>query len=111
MARKLKASEAVIAWTAPDEIGRKYYPQTAGKVTAGPCGAWTMDYEMTGGAAWAHVQDLEGADALVHLFGEFGKLTMDYGMDPKAVHRAFMGITEYADAMKAYRLPYHQMGL
>jgi hypothetical protein len=108
MARKLRASEALIAWTPPDCEDSI----TCGMVGVGPLikdgeRDWTRPYVCTGGAAWGHVQHFETLlDIVTHLFGEFGKLTVHEGMDPKVVHRAFLSIKEYADTVKKYRAPY-----
>jgi hypothetical protein len=67
----MKAHEALIAWTPPDNADA-----TAGQVKVGPLIAageadWTKPFACTGGAAFVETRKLRGAESLAQLFIDF----------------------------------------
>lgn len=94
----MKASEALIAWTPPSWD----HKDSAGKVKVGPLlsegdADWTMPYSHTGGAAYVHRRELTGDRAVMMTFIDYHTLVYGDGMDPKAVHDAFLVIDEFAE--------------
>jgi hypothetical protein len=99
----MKACDALIAWTPLDmDIGSRNH----GKVMVGPLlkdrrsPDWTHDFAVTGGAAYVRTRKLEGAPALVELLLTFHEIVVEGGIEPEAAHQAFLGIDEYANAVK-----------
>jgi hypothetical protein len=101
----IRAHEALLAWTPLDCTWKA---GTAGQVKVGPLIAsahhrdWTDPYLNTGGAAYVHRRSLRGKAALAEVLADFVLLTAVEGLDPVAVHNAFLEIEEYRAAVPKY---------
>jgi hypothetical protein len=101
--QRLKAAEALIAWT---DSG-SHDLRTCGQVKVGPLigdgehdwtdgeGDWRDRFECTGGAAYDHRRSMTGIQQQLHVLMDFHDLVVHYGIDPKLVHREFLKIDEY----------------
>lgn len=88
----MKLAESLIAW---DTV--------TGKVAVGPLifegdNDWTTPYGSTGGAAFIAVRKMTGIEARHYVMSDLGLVLRD-GLDPKAVHAAFLKIDEYRQAI------------
>ena len=87
----MKAKEALIAWV-PDSdkvrVGSMFNDLT-----------WADEYQMTGGAAYAHVRKMSPDQAKTYLYITAVHLIVRDGVDPIAVHNAFFNINEYRDGL------------
>ncbi len=100
VARKLKAHEAIVAWTPPGCDYSKRGQIRIGTFIRDDEPDWSAPYLCTDGAAWAFVRDLRGEEVSNYLLALFTRLTVCDGLDPKSVHKAFLGIHEYRDALR-----------
>jgi hypothetical protein len=102
--QRLKAADALIAWTGSDEPGYR----TRGLVKVGPLieehhhdwtdghtGDWRDRFICTGGAAYTYRREMSGVTQQLHVLMDFRSLVVDYGIDPTLVHREFLKIDEY----------------
>ncbi|WP_375464617.1 hypothetical protein [uncultured Methylobacterium sp.] len=92
----MKQSEAIVVWTPVRWADMK--PETAGQVavltypdTTGATGR----YMMTAGAVFSGLKTLSEEARIARLFIDFQTLVVRDGLDPQAVHRAFLAIDEY----------------
>ncbi len=95
----MKFADALIAWTPAN-----YESKTAGQIKVGELlrdgqADWTKPYAMTGGAAYAEVRDLKGADATARVFIDYHHIVVRDGLDPRVAHDAFITIDEFAEAL------------
>ena len=92
----MKQSDAIIAWT--PARWAELRPDTAGQVAVlpapDPAGA-AKRFMMRGGAGSSALQALTGEARIARLFIDFQTLVVRDGLDPQAVHRAFLAIDEY----------------
>ncbi|GJD44126.1 hypothetical protein AFCDBAGC_1990 [Methylobacterium cerastii] len=92
----MKQSDAIIAWT--PARWAELRPDTAGQVAVLPApdaeGA-AKRFMMRGGAGSSALQALTGEARIARLFIDFQTLVVRDGLDPQAVHRAFLAIDEY----------------
>ena len=92
----MKQSEAIIAWT--PARWAELRPDTAGQVAVVPVpdpdGA-TKRFMMRSGAGSSALQALTAEARIARLFIDFQTLVVRDGLDPQAVHRAFLAIDEY----------------
>lgn len=92
----MKQSDAIIAWT--PARWAELRPDTAGQVAVLPApdaeGA-AKCFMMRGGAGSSALQALTGEARIARLFIDFQTLVVRDGLDPQAVHRAFLAIDEY----------------
>ena len=92
----MKQSDAIIAWT--PARWAELRPDTAGQVAVLPApdtaGA-SKRFMMRGGAGSSALQALTGEARIARLFIDFQTLVVRDGLDPQAVHRAFLAIDEY----------------
>lgn len=99
----MKASEALIAWT-PANRKDPIWAGTVGTISIGPLIGenepdWAEPYSYTGGAAFMHVRDLKGAEAVAQVFIAFNEVVVRDGIPVQAAHEAFLNIDEYASAL------------
>lgn len=89
----MKQREAIIAWT-PARLA-DLRPDTAGQVAVLPLadGAARRFMMRAGATAGLHALSEEGR--IARLFIDFQTLVVRDGLDPQAVHRAFLAIDEY----------------
>lgn len=86
----MKAKESIIAWNSnSDEVKVGPWPDRTG---------WSRFYEMTGGAAFAHMHELSHDQLKAYLFIEAMSMIIEDKVDPFAVHRALLELDEYRDA-------------
>jgi hypothetical protein len=104
----LKVSNTVIAWNSV-EGGDPIRKAPPGSVAVGPWldadgehyePRWTQPYPYTGGAADADRRKLFGASSERAILLDFYQLVYSYGLNPYVVHRAFVHIEEFANAIK-----------
>ena len=101
----MKASETLIAWDPIREEDASRLPP----VVVGPLIGriedpdWTGPYFCTGGAAYIKRRELQSKASLAAVLFDFVMLTVDYGIDPKAVHDAFLVIDEYREAINNHQ--------
>ena len=92
----MKQIEAIIAWT--PAAGRSCSPETAGQVAVLPApdadGA-AKRFMMRAGASSSALAALSEEARIARLFIDFQTLVVRDGIDPQAVHRAFLAIDEY----------------
>jgi hypothetical protein len=92
----MKQLDAVIAWT--PARWAELRPETAGQVAvlALPDSAGAAKrYMMRAGASSSALQALSEEARIARLFIDFQTLVVRDGLDPQAVHRAFLAIDEY----------------
>jgi hypothetical protein len=65
------------------------------------------DYFASWGACNAEFSQADDAGRLLQLFVEFHQMTIQDGLDPKAIHDAFLVIPEYRAALHPSLLPAH----
>jgi hypothetical protein len=102
----MKAKDALFAWT-PVHWNSSRSDATRGKVRIGPLlqhgdTDWTdypVEYSHIGGAAYTAWRTCEPAKLLAMIFIEFNAMVVRDGIDPKEVHKAFLAIDEYRDAI------------
>lgn len=92
----MKQRDAVIAWT--PARWAELRPETAGQVAVLPlseaAGA-AKRYMMRAGASSSALQAMSEEARIARLFIDFQTLVVRDGLDPQAVHRAFLAIDEY----------------
>lgn len=92
----MKQSEAIIAWT--PARWAELRPDTAGQVAVVPVpdpeGA-AKRFLMRSGAGSSALHALTGEARIARLFIDFQTLVVRDGLDPQAVHKAFLAIDEY----------------
>lgn len=92
----MKQSDAIIAWT--PARWAELRPDTAGQVAVLPApdaeGA-AKRFMMRAGAGSSALRTLTGEARVARLFIDFQTLVVRDGLDPQAVHRAFLAIDEY----------------
>lgn len=91
----MKQLDAVIAWT--PARWAELRPETAGQVAVLPLsdpGA-AKGYMMRAGASSSALHALSEEARIARLFIDFQTLVVRDGLDPQAVHRAFLAIDEY----------------
>lgn len=93
----MKQLECMIAWTPASWTDSR--PETAGRVEVGPwpdTKGWSDAYASTVGACFAELHKISEWQRTAVLFIDFNTLVVRDGMDPRAVHEAFLAIDEYA---------------
>ncbi|GJD89242.1 MULTISPECIES: hypothetical protein [Methylobacterium] len=92
----MKQRDAIIAWT--PARWAELRPETAGQVAVLPlseaAGA-AKRYMMRAGASSSALQAMSEEARIARLFIDFQTLVVRDGLDPQAVHRAFLAIDEY----------------
>jgi hypothetical protein len=63
---------------------------------------WSYPYECTAGAAYTFRHKLFGILQQLHVMLDWYQLVYSFGLDPYAVHRAFLEIEEYQAIIKKY---------
>lgn len=84
--------KCMIAWDPVSANGRR------DRVAVGPhpdVTGWSDRYQSTDGACYAHLHTAEEWKRIAHLFVTFNTLVVRDGLDPQAVHRAFLAVDEY----------------
>ncbi|MBE7200373.1 MAG: hypothetical protein INR70_21565 [Parafilimonas terrae] len=92
----MKQIEAIIAWTPVRWADLK--PETAGQVIVVPApdtAGEAKRYMMRAGASSSALATLSEEARIARLFIDFQTLVVRDGIDPQAVHRAFLTIDEY----------------
>ena len=101
----MKLRDTMIAWK-PDHSRRALAdPQV--KVGPHPSDGWQRGYLFTDGACWLRLagqgdkgwRDVSADERLLRLFVMFTIMTIRDGIPPAEVHRAFLGIDEYREAL------------
>ncbi len=92
----MKQLDAIIAWT--PVRWAELRPETAGQVAVLPLpdteGA-ARRYMMRAGASSSALQAMSEEARIARLFIDFQTLVVRDGLEPQAVHRAFLAIDEY----------------
>ena len=92
----MKQLEAIIAWTPVRWAALR--PETAGQIAVlaapDPEGA-AKRFMMRAGASSSALQGLSEEARIARLFIDFQTIVVRDGLDPQAVHRAFLAIDEY----------------
>lgn len=92
----MKQRDAIIVWT--PARWAELRPETAGQVAVLPlseaAGA-AKRYMMRAGASSSALQAMSEEARIARLFIDFQTLVVRDGLDPQAVHRAFLAIDEY----------------
>ncbi len=92
----MKQRDAIIAWT--PARWAELRPETAGQVAVLPlseaAGA-AKRYMMRAGASSSALQAMSEEARIARLFIDFQTLVVRDGLEPQAVHRAFLAIDEY----------------
>ncbi|MEA1832727.1 hypothetical protein U8607_11600 [Methylobacterium durans] len=92
----MKQLEALIAWTPTRWADLR--PETAGQVVVVPfpdAEGRAKGFMMSAGASSSALQALPEDQRVARLFIDFNTLVVRDGLDPQAVHRAFLAIDEY----------------
>ncbi|AWN37268.1 hypothetical protein [Methylobacterium radiodurans] len=92
----MKQLDAIIAWT--PARWAELRPETAGQVAVVPLPdqeGVARRYMMRAGASSSALQALSEEARIARLFIDFQTLVVRDGLDPQAVHRAFLAIDEY----------------
>ncbi|AWN43709.1 hypothetical protein [Methylobacterium durans] len=92
----MKQLEALIAWTPTRWADLR--PETAGQVVVVPfpdADGHAKGFMMSTGASSSALQALPEDQRVARLFIDFNTLVVRDGLDPQAVHRAFLAIDEY----------------
>jgi len=95
----MKAHDAVIAWTPVARTDRPDAGQVAVRDIAMQQPGWLRDRSSAIGAISADWKKLRGHELTKMVFVEFVTLTVRDGLDPQAVHEAFLAIDEYAESI------------
>ena len=95
--RKIK--DTIIAWTPPSWAD--LYPDTVGQVRLYKLGTLPhkKEFANTAGAAFIWVRELGELEVRHYLLSEFVGMVIRDEMDPKVVHKAFLGLEEYCKAI------------
>ena len=89
----MKAAEALITWDNEPEPRVCVSPLWAESVLS-------RQLEYSGGAAWQERRSLKGRQQIACVLADFVILTIHYGLPPALVHKAFLEIDEYREAIQ-----------
>lgn len=97
----MRANRALICWNPAESAARPAHRFRSGpSIRIGSLleegdHDWTVDYAMSGGAAYTRTRGLTGAEAIAQLFIDFHTIVVGDGVDPQETHAAFLAIEEY----------------
>ena len=96
----MKARDALIAWT--PVYWKGHHPDLVGKILVAKNDErgvidWSRGHSHTGGACYSDVNQARGLASSLRLFIDFNTIVTRDGLDPIAVHLAFLAIDEYCD--------------
>lgn len=89
-------TNTMICWDYEGKVGLVPYPDERNL---------SYDYEMSHGACWAYVHKLDFEQRKCLAFIEATILIVRDKCDPQEVHRAFLGLEEYAHGLPDEMLP------
>ena len=92
----MRYRDCMIAWT-PESWG-DLKNETAGQVRVGPhpdTSGWSDKYALTTGACYLGRKSMPRWQQIALMFTDFHQIVVRDGIDPQAVHQAFLAIDEY----------------